>query len=695
MVPTQFGCLSGPADRSAWGWTALMEALPLGVILGDPAGRLLEANAAAGRILGLDRAALLASGLAGLRARLTAADGTPVTAVDFPGGTASGAQVCRQAFGWTAEGRETVWLEVSAGPLPGGGVLLSFEDIGQRLAAEAALRRSEEKCSKAFHASPDAITINRLGDGDYLDVNEGFTRVTGYTAAEVLGRSSLPGAVGLWQDPGDRQRFQAMLLSQGTIRDQAFPFRRKDGTPYTGLVSGSLIDIQGEPCALCVTRDVTELNRQARQLERMTQLYAALSQVNQAIVWSPGPEALLAKICQVMVLFGKFSTAWIGLDDPATHEVRVASQYGNRTGIPAGFQVRSDESALGRGCVGTAIREGRTCVENDVLGSAALAPWHDLSVQCGFLSMAAIPIRKGGAVCGTLTVYAPEPGFFNQQELGLLEEAAGDIGFALDNHELAVQRKAAEDTVRRMAEELEQRVRERTAQLEASNRELEAFSYSVSHDLRAPLRGIDGFSQALLEDCRDQLDESGRNYLLRIRSGTQRMGLLIDDLLKLSQINRSELNMAEIDLSALCGMVCGELQRSGRERRVEVVIRPGMAARADGRLMMVVLENLLGNAWKFTARCPAPRVEAGETVSAQGERAFFIRDNGAGFDMAYAGKLFQAFQRLHSAAEYEGTGIGLAIVQRIIHRHGGRVWAEAAPGEGAAFFFTIPAPAPE
>jgi light-regulated signal transduction histidine kinase (bacteriophytochrome) len=142
-------------------------------------------------------------------------------------------------------------------------------------------------------------------------------------------------------------------------------------------------------------------------------------------------------------------------------------------------------------------------------------------------------------------------------------------------------------------------------------------------------------------------------------------------------------------------MVCGELQRSGRERRVEVVIRPGMAARADCRLMMVVLENLLGNAWKFTARCPAPRVEAGETVSAQGERAFFIRDNGAGFDMAYAGKLFQAFQRLHSAADYEGTGIGLAIVQRIIHRHGGRVWAEAAPGEGAAFFFTIPAPAPE
>jgi PAS domain S-box-containing protein len=250
-------------------------------------------------------------------------------------------------------------------------------------------------------------------------------------------------------------------------------------------------------------------------------------------------------------------------------------------------------------------------------------------------------------------------------------------------------RKAAEAMVGRMTEELEQRVRERTAQLEASNGELEAFSYSVSHDLRGPLRGIDGFSRALLSDYQDRLDETGRHYLARIRLGAQRMGQLIDDLMKLSRINRSELESVPVDLSGLCRQVLDGLVQADPGRRVEVAIQPDMRAQADRHLLLVVLENLLGNAWKFTAKCQDARIEVGESADA-GERSWFIRDNGAGFEMAYREKLFQAFQRLHSMDEYEGTGIGLAIVQRIIHRHGGRVWAEAEPGTGATFCFTLP-----
>ncbi|MDR3670250.1 MAG: PAS domain S-box protein [Holophaga sp.] len=237
---------------------------------------------------------------------------------------------------------------------------------------------------------------------------------------------------------------------------------------------------------------------------------------------------------------------------------------------------------------------------------------------------------------------------------------------------------------------LEQRVQERTAQLEAANRELQAFSYSVSHDLRAPLRGIDGFSQILEEDYQDSLDEVGRNYLHRIRHGVLRMGLLIDDLLKLSQIHRQELNQQDLDLSCLAGKVVADLEQANPERRVACVIQPAMRVEGDARLIRVMLDNLLGNAWKFTARQPEPRIEVGEQVPAGAERVFFIRDNGAGFDMTYQDKLFKAFQRLHSATEFDGTGIGLAIVQRIIHRHGGRVWAESELGRGATFFFTLP-----
>lgn len=271
----------------------------------------------------------------------------------------------------------------------------------------------------------------------------------------------------------------------------------------------------------------------------------------------------------------------------------------------------------------------------------------------------------------------------------LLKREGEIFGISVSGRDVTERRKA-QVRIRRMNEELEQRVKERTAQLEAANKEMEAFSYSVSHDLRAPLRSIDGFSRVLTEDYQDRLDESGKHYLARIRLGALRMGHLIDDLLKLSRTSRAELKAADLDLSRLCARVAGDLADLNPEREVQVAIQPGMRVRADHALMQVVLENLLGNSWKFTSKAGVPRIEVGEAVSPDGERTFFIRDNGAGFDMAFADKLFNAFQRLHSAADFEGTGIGLAIVQRIIQRHGGRIWAEAETGKGATFFFTLP-----
>jgi light-regulated signal transduction histidine kinase (bacteriophytochrome) len=224
--------------------------------------------------------------------------------------------------------------------------------------------------------------------------------------------------------------------------------------------------------------------------------------------------------------------------------------------------------------------------------------------------------------------------------------------------------------------------------LEAVNRELEAFSYSVSHDLRAPLRSIDGFSQALLEDFEDKLDASGKRYLQNVRESAQQMAQLIDDLLGLARVTRSELHSTEVDLSAVARRIVERLSANSPGRAVEVAIAEGLKVRADGRLMAVALENLLGNAWKFTGKRERPRLELG--VDRRGPRpVYFVRDNGAGFDMNHAAKLFGAFQRLHSAGEFEGTGVGLATVQRVIHRHGGKIWAEGEVQRGATFFFTL------
>jgi signal transduction histidine kinase len=235
---------------------------------------------------------------------------------------------------------------------------------------------------------------------------------------------------------------------------------------------------------------------------------------------------------------------------------------------------------------------------------------------------------------------------------------------------------------------MEKKVEERTEQLTAANKELEAFAYSVSHDLRAPLRGIDGFSKILLDDYAGKFDENGERYLHRIRAGAQRMGTLIEDLLNLARVTRGDFHKATLDISSLARDVLDELQSAQPERQVTLGIRAGLEAEADPGLVRIVLDNLLGNAWKFTSKRASARIDFGE-IERNGTWAYFVRDDGAGFDPAHADKLFGVFQRLHAMEEFPGTGIGLATVQRIIHRHGGRIWAESEKGRGATFYFTL------
>jgi signal transduction histidine kinase len=359
--------------------------------------------------------------------------------------------------------------------------------------------------------------------------------------------------------------------------------------------------------------------------------------------------------------------AAVALSDKTGQQLTICAAHGHP--VLAGLFTASD------GAIGRAWQARQPTVARSPLdfGIDVTPPMAAIGAE----ALLVVPIATAERAWGLLLVFLNRGPLFATDDLNLLTLLTEQSAIALHGATLLEEQQT-----------LVRQLHQRTGQLEATNKELEAFSYSVSHDLRSPLRSIDGFSLALLEDYGERLDATGQDYLQRVRAATQRMGQLIDDLLSLARVTRSELHHEQVDFSALTATIADALQREYPDRQVEVIIAPGLVGHGDARLLQIVLENLLGNAWKFTVRCPYATIEFG-AVPCNGQKAYFVRDNGAGFDMAYANKLFGAFQRLHPMAEFSGTGIGLATVQRIIHRHGGHVWAESAVDQGATFYFTV------
>lgn len=346
-------------------------------------------------------------------------------------------------------------------------------------------------------------------------------------------------------------------------------------------------------------------------------------------------------------------------------------------------------------------REGRTVYVNPALeqtlgataGRMLGTRIRELNPDGGYEAFAqAVDAALASGENREIEIAVPVPGqeqIIHQIRTIVERDEHGEVSGVLAIGRDITERKRAEREILQLNRELEQRVSERTAQLEAANKELESFAYSVAHDLRAPLRSIDGFSQAVLEDYAGKLDPEGNHYLQRIRAGAQRMGQLIDDMLNLSRVTRGELRLERVDLSALAEEIASELARREPGRKVSFKAAPGLVVTGDSRFLRVALENLLGNAWKFTSKRPKAQIEFG-VAPRSGQPEYFVRDNGAGFDMKYAARLFGVFQRLHTAEEFPGSGVGLATVQRIVHRHGGRVWAAGEVDNGATLFFTLP-----
>ncbi|MBM4080452.1 MAG: PAS domain S-box protein, partial [Planctomycetes bacterium] len=567
-------------------------------------------------------------------------------------------------------------------------------DITAYKRAEKALRESEEKYRGLYDSLRDGIVRTDMA-GRILEVNQAYLDMIGYARDEITQLTHQQITPAQWQRL-DADILALEIMPQGHCRVYEKEYVKKDGTvfPISTRVWVAR-DAQGDPAGLwAIVRDITErkraeeqlrqLNAQLEQrvadrtarLQRQTALVEGVNKVLRAALTSES-EADLARTCLAVAeaLTGS-RMGFIGEVNPGGRfDCMAISDPGwAACRIPESNAVRLITNMELRGLWAVPIKQGRSEVVSDPLhhpGRVGLPEGHP-----PLTSYLGVPLKRGGKTIGVISLANKDGGYdaADQQDIEALSVAFVE----------ALMRKRAEVAIRRLNEDLERR---RLA-LEAANQELEAFNYSVSHDLRGPLRGIDGFSRILLQSHAPHLSAEGQRYLRLVRENAQQMGRLIDDLLTLSRLGRQAVRSEPVAPIALVHEVLRELNSAETGRRIETIIADLPPCQADPVLLKQVFVNLLDNALKFTRKREAARVEVGCLRQAD-QHVYFVKDNGVGFDMQYADKLFGVFQRLHRMEDYEGTGVGLAIAHRIIGRHGGRIWAEAEPDKGATFFFTV------
>ncbi|HXI82643.1 MAG TPA: PAS domain S-box protein [Verrucomicrobiae bacterium] len=530
-------------------------------------------------------------------------------------------------------------------------------EIKERLRTGEALRESEDRFRSLLDGIPDYAIFRLDCDGRVASWNAGAQRIKGYTADEIIGQpfSRFYSAEDIQLEKPTQALKTAMI--QGRCEDEGWRVR-KDGSQFwaNGVIT-VLRDAAGKAVGFSkVTRDITERKR----IEQMHLHFRALFES------LPGLYVVLTPDLTIVAVSDAYLMATMTKRE-AILDHGIFEIFPDNPDDPAADGVANLRASLQR------------VLQNGVADTMAIQKYDVRRPDGVFEERFWSPVNS--------------PVFGADRRIEYIIHRVEDVtefvkqtsrGGGGDESALRARMEQMEAEVFQSS----QQVKVANEQLQAANRELEAFCYSVSHDLRAPLRGLDGFSQALLEDYGDKLGGDGKKLLQRIRAGSQRMGQLIDDLLNLSRVSRSELHREPVDLGRIAGDVAAELRGLDPRRHVALRIGEDLKAKGDPQLLRVVLENLLGNAWKYTAKKPRATIEFGVDQD-NGNSSFFVRDNGVGFDMQYADKLFTPFQRLHAMNEFPGTGVGLATVQRIISRHGGRVWVEAAVNKGATIHFTL------
>jgi PAS domain S-box-containing protein len=670
-------------------YRTIIDTMSEGVVLRAADRRVLLASPAADRILGARPEGMGYEALRQRGVRAVREDGSPFPESEFPPEITlrTGAAVRHVVMGIKRPDDSLRWVSVSSAPVREAGtaspsaVVVSYDDITERRHTEEALRASEERLWATLHNTPGVAVQWFDREGRVQFWNSASERLYGIAAAAAEGRTFMELGVLAPEQTAPFLDTLARIERTGIAHGpDELTLRAANGSEVTVIYTMYQIPgVGGAPTFVCMDVDITERKRVAEALQYRHRLDELIFRISTRFLLARGDQT--GAVRETLGDVGRFVAAdrcYVSLLDDSGDTYSLASEW-CAEGIASKRAVRQrlPTASLWKGIE----RDEIAYVTLSELPPEADAVRRVLEIA-GIQSSLRVSIRLDGKLFGVLGLDSVRAEKRWPDDVAVLLRVVADIlGSTLA-------RERAQAEIRRLNAELGERVRERTVQLEAINRELEAFSYSVSHDLRGPLRRIEGFSRILLMSHADGLDEQGQGLLSRVRNSIQHMGRLIDDLLKLARVNQQAIVRGEIDLSAMSREVVASLVAGEPERAVECIVADGLAVNADRGLMRVALENLIGNAWKFTGNEPRARIEVG-AGQVNGETVYHVRDNGAGFDMAYAANLFGAFQRLHSPEEFDGSGIGLATVRRIITRHSGRIWAESAPGRGSAFYFTV------